>query len=181
MLGRSKPKSAITKGYFYVPRQTREDGIFASDRDEDYIFVDFFKILARERGRQLPELVLKYPDNAINEYLKNYGLVIVMLDHEGNKFCYSRNYRNNLPTVFTDQIKSHLQIMPSDTVFWSDDIFKEPREVSAGEVIYGERISRPSSRKTLAQKQKDWAHPQELTKDELDYLSGKTNQPPPTP
>ena len=140
MTGNSKRRLEQTSGsvwgFFYVPRTTRESGIFATDK-KGYIFSEFFKILADEKGLELPPLALKHPDEAINEYLKNYGLVAVVRDHQGSKLCFSISRCNKLPTGFTDRLRTYLELMPSDTIQWSDDVFKEAQRVAASEVIYG--------------------------------------------
>jgi len=125
-------------GFFYIPRITRESGIFASDK-KDYLFSEFFKILAEEKEMKLPPLVLKHPDEATNEYLKNYGLVVVVRDHaEGNNICFSNSRCNKLPAEFTDRIRNNLKVMQSDVIQWSDDLLKQAQIATVREVIYGE-------------------------------------------
>lgn len=164
-------------GLFYVPRMTRESGIFTDDSG-GYIFSEFFKILAQEKGLQLPRLALKMPDNALNEYVRNYNLVAVVRDGEGSTVCWSANYFNRLPLPFTDRLRRSFGIMPESTVLWSDDVFKEPQEVSAREVIFGQRLAKPEQRQTKAQIKKKWVSPGELSKNEWDYLSGKSPESP---
>lgn len=163
-------------GLFYVPRMTRENGIFTDDSG-GYIFSQFFKILAEEKGVPLPPLALKLPDNALNEYVRNYGLVAVVRDHEGASICWSANYLNKLPLPFTDRLRRSFGIMPDDMVLWSDDVFKEPQSVSAREVIFGDRLKK-QERPTKDQVKKKWVGPGELNKGEWDYLSGKSSESP---
>src|SRR4051812_12128221 len=99
-------------GFFYVPRVTRDGGIFTADK-KGYIFSEFFKILADENGKPLPPLVLKHPDHALNEYIQNYGLVAVVRDHEGNRLCFSKSRCNTLPGEFTARLSSFLKLLPS--------------------------------------------------------------------
>lgn len=162
-------------GLFYVPRMTRDNGIFTDDSG-GYIFSQFFKLLSEEKGLPLPRLVLKFPDNALNEYLRNYGLVAVVRDHEGSNLCWSVNYINRLPAPFTDRLRRSFGIMPDSTVLWSDDVFKEPKELPAREVIFGERTLEPR-KETKREKKKKWYSPGPLKKDEWDYLSGKSDSP----
>ena len=178
MLGkRNTTSGSVTWGFFYVPRITREAGIFATDK-KGYIFSEFFKLLAEEKGVDLPPGVMKHPDEAANEYVRNYGMVVVLRDPEGTKICYSVNYRNKLPLSFTDRLRTHLQLMPDDTVLWSDDILKDPQEAPAREVVYGEKPQREKvPRKSKAQLRKEWAHPTALNKGEMDYLLGKSDNP----
>lgn len=181
MLGKRKTTSgSVTWGFFYIPRITRESGIFATDK-KGYIFSEFFKLLADEKGLDLPPGVLKHPDEAANEYVRNYGMVIVLRDPEGTKICYSTRFRNKLPLAFTDRLRTHLQLMPDDAVLWSDDINVDPQEASAREVIYGEKPQAhervPGTRRTKAQIRKQWAHPTALNADEMNYLLGKSHDP----
>lgn len=175
MLGRGKSKSNGSMGLFYIPRMTRDGGIFTDDSG-GYIFSQFFKTLADEKGVPLPRLALKMPDSALNEYVRNYGLVAVVRDHEGSTLVWSVNYLNRLPHAFTDRLRRSFGIMPDSTVLWSDDVFKEPKEMPAREVIFGERPEKPG-RETKSQKQKKWANPSPLNKGEWDYLKGKSNSP----
>lgn len=180
MFGHGKTEThGSTWGLFYVPRMTRSSGIFVDDAGGGYVFSEFFKILAQEKNMTLPRLVVKFPDNAVNEYLRNYGMVAVVRDQEGNKMCWSVNYRNRLPLVFTDRLRAHFGLMPDDTVLWSDDVFREPREAPAREVVYGERPEKPPKKQTRAEVRKKWAKPDELSSHEWDYLSGKTEEEPP--
>lgn len=179
MLGKRRSTSgSVTWGFFYIPRITRDAGIFATDK-KGYIFTEFFKLLAEEKGMTLPPLVLKHPDEATNEYVRNYGMVIVLKDPEGTKICYSANYRNKLPTAFIDRLRVHGGVMPDDTVLWSDTVLKDPQEAPAREVIYGEKPERApaAKRRTAATVRKDWAHPSALKPEEMDYLLGKTPKP----
>lgn len=178
MLGKRKSTSgSVTWGFFYIPRITRDAGIFATDK-KGYIFTEFFKILAEEKGLDLPPLVMKHPDEAANEYVRNYGMVIVLRDPEGTNICYSVQYRNKLPTAFLDRLRTHGQLMPDNTVLWSDDVMKDPQEAPAREVIYGEKPQRrAAARRTSATVRKDWAHPGELKPEEMDYLLGKDPDP----
>ena len=179
MLGRQKSKSTGKFwGFFYIPGTTRDSGIFVTD-DKGYIFSEFFKVLADEKGAQPPRLVLKHPDEAIDEYIRNYDLVAVLRDPDGNKICYSVNYLNKLPQGFTNRLRTYLQLMPDDTVLWSDSVLAEPQEAAARQVIYGQRPEKPPRKPTRADVRKHWAHPSELNQKERDYLSGKTQEPPP--
>src|SRR5690242_14155389 len=143
---KSKRGPARSGGFFYLPRLTRKDGIFVSDTD-DYLFSAFLKALANETGSQLPQSALKHPDNAVNSYIRNFGMVVVMKDHENRVICYSANYMNQLPNAFTDQLRSHFNIGPDSEILWSDDVFREPQYASAREVIYGQRLDKPSGRR----------------------------------
>lgn len=176
MLGNNSKSGAATLAFFYIPEITRDSGIFVSDKD-GYIFSEFFKILAEEKGTELPPSVLDHPDHAANDYVRNYNMVIVMKDASNAKICYSVDYVNKLPREFIDRIRNYLHLMPDDTVLWSDDVFKDPSEVSAREVIYGKKLERPS-RETRADIRKKWAHPQALNQREMDYLTGKSDEPP---
>jgi len=133
---RLEKTSGCIRGFFYIPQTTRESGIFTTD-GEGYIFSEFFRILADEKDMELPPLVLKHPDEAINEYLKSYGLVAVVQDQEKSIICFSSSRCNKLPTAFTDRIRTFLHLMPSDTTQWTDDVFKETQKAAASEVIYG--------------------------------------------
>jgi hypothetical protein len=177
MLGKRKSTSSVTWGLFYIPRITRDNGIFVTDKG-GYIFSNFFKALAAEKEMRLPPLVLKHPDEAANEYVRNYDMVIVLKDPEGTKICYSVEYRNKLPLAFADRIKTFMQVMPDDTVLWSDNVLKDPQEAPAREVIYGQKPEKPPRRETRADIRKKWAHPGELKPDELNYLLGKSQEPP---
>src|SRR5208283_4295464 len=108
-------------GFFYISGTTRDSGIFTPDT-EGYIFSEFFRILADEKGMELPPLVLKHPDEAVNEYLKNYGLVAFLWNTRANRFCFSNSRCNKLPTEFTDRLRNYAKLMPTDTVEWTDDI-----------------------------------------------------------
>lgn len=178
MLGKRKSKSTGKNwGFFYIPGTTRDSGIFVTD-EKEYIFSAFFKVLADEKGFRPPPLMLKHPDEAMNEYIRNYDLVAVLRDPEGNKICYSVNYLNKLPSEFTNRLRTYLQLMPDDTVLWSDSVSTDPQEAPARQVIYGQRPEKPPKR-TKADVRKHWAHPAELKPEEMDYLSGKTKEPPP--
>lgn len=178
MLGKRKSASrGVTWGLFYVPGQSRDSGIFVTDKS-GYIFSEFFKTLAAEKNMELPPLVLKHPDQAVNEYVRNYEMVAVLRDPEGNKICYSVDYRNKLPSAFTARLRNFMQVMPDDTVLWSDDVLRDPQEAPAREVIYGQKPEKPPKKPSRADVRKQWAHPGELKPDEMDYLLGKTKEPP---
>jgi len=177
MLGKQKSSSGTTRGFFYLPGITRDNGIFAED-SHDYIFINFFKILAKEKGMELPPPMLEHPDNAFNEYLRNYGLVAVVLQPDGGKECYSVEYRNKLPAAFIDRVRAYLQVMPDDTVLWRDDAFNAPQEAPAREVIYGQRPEKPPRKPSRQDVRKHWAHPGGLSPEEMDYLTGKKKEPP---
>ncbi len=173
MLGRGKQKGskAIPAfGVFYIPRFTSEQGIFA-DGTKDYIFVDFIKAIQKLSGRQLPSMALTKPDSVVNEYVKNYGLVAVVVDGSA-KQVFSYNFRNKLPQGFIDRVRS-IGVMPDDTVLWAKDVFNEPQPLPAREVIYGEKPQKMPKGMTRDQVRAKWANPQELTPDELRYLMGK--------
>lgn len=178
MLGKRKSTSgSVTWGFFLIPRITRENGIFATDK-KGYIFTEFFKLLADEKGMDLPPGVMKHPDEAVNEYVRNYGMVIVLRDPEGTFICYSVKYRNKLPESFLARLRSHFHLMPDSSVLWSDDVLKDPQEAPAREVIFGEKPERDRiPRKSRAQVRKEWAHPTALNTGEMDYLLGKTDNP----
>lgn len=179
MLGRGKSQPRpVTRGFFYIPRVTGDAGIFAEDRGRSYIFKEFLKALSEWIDREFPSLVYKYPDRATNEYVKNYDMVAVLVDHEGNKVCYSVNYLNKLPQVFVDRIRSHLQIMPDDTILWADDVYSTPRPASAREVIYGQKPEKPPKNPTRRELAKKWQHPEALTPEEMSFLMGKPTEPP---
>lgn len=178
MLGKQKSKTrGKIWGFFYVPGTTRDSGIFTTD-DKGYIFSEFFKILADEKGAKPPQLMLKHPDEAMDEYIRNYDLVAVLRDPEGNKICYSVNYLNKLPAAFTARLRTYLQLMPDDPVLWSDSVLRDPQEADARQVIYGQRPEKPPRKPTRAEVRRHWAHPSELSKPEMDYLTGKTEEPP---
>lgn len=178
MLGRGKstnPESGIpSRGVFYIPRMTTEEGIFADGRS-DYIFTDFLKEVELRIGKPFPAKALSAPDSTINELISNHGLVAVMID-QGKKYCYSYQYWNKLPQPFIDRVQS-IGVQPADTVLWSNDVFKEPQEGSAREVIYGQKPQKPPKRQTRAQVKKKWAEPQELTPEEMRFLMGQKDDP----
>lgn len=187
MLGRGKHKKAASgpsqrsRALFFVPRITPPVGFFAEDKlgGGGYIMAEILKALSDRTGHRLPPIALEHPDTAVNEYVRNYGMVIVMLDHEGNKVCLSTNYRNQLPAQFLDRVRNYLEIMPDDTVLWAEDLFNSPRPAPAREVVYGQKPEKPPkkpSRKEVAQK---WQHPDALTPDELSFLMGKSKPPKP--
>lgn len=120
--------------------------------------------------------MLKHPDNAVNSYVQNYGLVIVMIDQDGRKVCYSSNYRNKLPEPFLDRVRSRMGVMPADTVLWADDVFKTPEPYPAREVVYGEKPEPPPKKPTRAQKRAQWAHPSPLNPEEINYLTGRSRK-----
>lgn len=178
MLGKSNSaKTGHTLGLFYIPRITRENGVFTSDAN-GYIFTEFFRIIAEEHGTQVPEMAVKQPDTMANHYVRNYAAVFILKTPDGENICYSVNYRNQLPSALTDRLRRVFELMPDDTVLWSDDVFKEPQSAPAREVLYGERPEKPPKRETRAAIQKRWAHPQALDQNELDYLNGKRTEPP---
>jgi hypothetical protein len=173
---KTKPGPAQSGGFFYMPRLTREEGIFVSDKG-GYLFSEFLKVLSQESGSEIPPNALKHPDTAINNYVRNYGLIAVIKDHENRIVCYSASYLNRLPSAFTDQLRSLLRVVPDTEILWSDDVFKEPQYASAREVIYGQKLEKPPGRRTREQIRRTWAHPQALNKRELDFLSGKRDEP----
>jgi hypothetical protein len=178
MLGTQSKAAMPMWGFFYIPRVTRDSGLFVTDR-KGYIFRELFRVLADEKGIRLPPLVLKHPDEAANEYIRNYDMVAILRDTEGTVVCYSVEYRNKLPQAFTDRLRTYLGLMPDSTVLWSDDIDHEPQEEPAREVIYGQKPEPPPKKPTRAQMRAKWAHPSELTQAQLDYLMGRTDEPPP--
>lgn len=174
---KSKPGPAPSGGFFYLPRLTRKDGIFVSDQQGEYLFTAFLKVLANETGSELQPNVLKHPDNAVNSYIRNFDLVLVMKDHEGRVICYSSSYTNRLPRAFTDQLRSHFNIGPDSDILWADDVFTEPQYASAREVLYGQKLEKPPTRRTREQIRRTWAHPQALSPKEMDYLLGRDEEP----
>lgn len=161
-----------------MPEMTRPEGIFVND-NEGYIFSEFFKTIAQEGGVELPPAVLEHPDNAANAYVQNYGLVIVMQNPDRSFVCFSSNYLNKLPMQFTSRVRSHFGLMPTGKVFWSDDVFKEPEEFPARQVIYGQKPEPPPPRapkQTKEQVRRRWANPK-LSQRELDYLKGERDEP----
>jgi hypothetical protein len=179
MLGRGKHHKTNRQswGLFYLPRVTADQGIFAAEGVED-IFTAFLRAMERYTSRRIPQPMYDHPDNAVNSYVKDYGLVIVMLDQDGTKLCYSANPRNRLPVAFLDRVRSTMAVMPSDIIRWSDDVFKTPEEVSAREVVYGEKPEKPPRKLTKAEKRAKWAQPVTLTPEEVAYLTGKSKTPP---
>lgn len=176
MLGAQK-SSGQTRGLFYVPNVTFDIGLFVTDKN-GYIFSEFFKQLASQKNIKLPPSVLEHPDNAANEYVRNYDMVIVLRTSDNTKVCYSAEYRNKLPSEFTEQLRRYLDIQRDDTVLWSDDIFKDPQEAPAREVIYGQKPEPPPKKPTRAQTRQKWAHPGGLSREEMDYLTGKSQDLP---
>ena len=180
MLGRRKNKKTSHEpswGLFYLPRVTSDQGIFAAEQADD-IFTSFLRSLERYTGKRVPSVMYDHPDNAVNQYVVNYGLVVIMLDTDGNKVCYSSSYRNKLPMPFLDRVRSSMGLMPGDTVLWSDDVFRRPEEASAREVVYGEKPEKPPRKPTRAEVRTRWAHAKELGPDEMSYLMGKSEVPP---
>jgi hypothetical protein len=183
MLGRGKRKKAApapkrARALFYIPRITADTGFFAEDQGDGYILAEILKALADRTGRALPALALQHPDTAVNEYVRNYNMVIVMLDHEGNKVCISADYRNQLPPSFVDRVRSFLQVMPDDTVLWAEDVFNTPRPAPAREVVYGQKPEKPPKSPTRKELAKKWQHPEALTPEEMSFLMGKSTKPP---
>lgn len=183
MLGRGKRKKAApapnrTRGLFFIPRITGDNGFFAEDRGDSYILTEILKAIADRTGHTMPDLVLKHPDNAVNEYVRNYGMVIVMVDHEGNKVCISSDYRNQLPPPFVDRVRAFLQIMPDDMVLWSEDVFNAPRPAPAREVVYGQKPEKPPKKPTRKELAVKWQHPEALSPEEMSFLMGKSTKPP---
>jgi hypothetical protein len=173
MLGRGKKKSSKATpayGVFYLPRFTSEQGVFA-DGSKDYIFVDFLKEIQKLSGRDFPPMALTKPDTVVNEYVKNYGLVAVVVDGSA-KQVFSYTFRNKLPQQFMDRVQS-IGVMPDDTVLWANDVFNEPQPLPAREVIYGQKPEKLPKGLTRNQTRAKWANPQELSPDELRYLMGQ--------
>lgn len=169
--GKSSSKSSYTWGLFYIPRITPEGGLFADDHQGSrYIFTEVLRSLGNYVDRKFGANILRHSDTAVNEYVRNYGMVLLMLDHERRKLCFSASYRPKLPQPFIDRVRETLRIMPDDTLLWADDVFKEPQEAPAREVLYGERLAKPP-------RQSARRHPEALSASELDYLTGKN---PPT-
>lgn len=185
MLGKPKFRTGgSTWGFFYVPKITRNTGIFASD-DKGQIFIEFFRTLASEKGTTLPDVITSAPNVAANQYITNYGLVAIIQNRDGAVFCYSYRYRNKLPPEFVERVRSHMKLMPEDSIFWSNDVTKAPRSGPAREIVYGQPTEKkPKSaktaepyrgghRQTRAQKGQNWVNVKPLTKDEMDFLTGK--------
>lgn len=168
----------MTRGFFHVPRVTGERGLYADDRNGGYIFANFLKKFAEHTGRPMTALAKKMPDTAINEMVTNFGMVVVMKDHDGNKICFSTSYRPKLPQAFVERIRSDLNLMPTDVILWADNVFDEPQEAPAREVIYGERPEKPPKQPGRAQIAKKWQHPEALSPDEMSFLVGKSTKPP---
>jgi hypothetical protein len=136
-------------GLFYLPRVTTDAGIFAAEGEQD-IFAEFFLSLARYTSwrTDLPvtadhPAIMRHPDTAINALVVDYGLVIIMIDHDKKPVCFSANYLNRLPPDFLERIRSKMRVMPSHIVLWADNVFKTPRACPAQEVIYGQRMEKP--------------------------------------
>ena len=185
MLGRRKQKSKAapptpSQGLFWLPRIVSDSGVFFTDRGESYIFAALLKSLAEYTGKPVAPLALQHADTAVNEYVRNYGMVIAMIDHEGHKLIISERQSPRLPVPFQDRIRSALQIMPDDTVLFSNDVFATPQPASAREVVYGERPQKPPKGPTRKETEKKWSHPEGLSPDEMAYLTGKSKKPPTT-
>jgi len=142
MLGRRPKHVGLTRGLFYLPRVTGDSGLYADDREGRYLFSDFFKELAEFTDVPRSRLSKERPDAAINFLIQNHGLVVVCKDHERNFYCYSLRYQNKLPEPFLDRVRGSLLLLPSQTVFWADDVFKEPQQGSAREIVFGERLEK---------------------------------------
>lgn len=179
MLGRGKYRSLSRDswGLFYLPRITGDQGLFAAEGFED-LFTGFLRALEKFTRQPVPKLMYDRPDDAINSYVQNYDMVIVMIDTDGQKRCYSVSPRNQLPTPFLDRVRATMGVQPSDVVLWSDSVFKAPREASAREVIYGHKPEKPPRRLTKAERKAKIAQGDPLSPDELDYLTGKSQEPP---
>jgi hypothetical protein len=186
MFGKPSKGSGNTRGLFYMPRFTNPGGIYASD-NAGYIFNEFFIQFDKITQQNMAKMTANHPDDAVNNLIQNYDFVAVILDYEGNKICYSLRPANRLPTEFTDRVRSVLDIMPNDTVLWADDVFNTPQEATAREVIFGQKAKRsspphpprpPSKASLRKEAEKRWAHPDALSKDELDFLMGKKPRKP---
>lgn len=182
MIGKGKkgqPPRPRASGLFVVPRVTPTTGLYFAESPTEDVFTNLIKRLG-EYGQNPPSpAALKHPDTAVNALIQDYNGVIVLIDGDGRKLCYSLNYRNKLPVSFTDRLRSDLGIMPSDTIIWADDVFQDNGKSGlAMEIIWGETRSQPPrpSRTDAAQK---WLHPDELSPEELNYLMGKSEEPPP--
>lgn len=179
MLGKGKkhhgyqPKSV---GLFLVPRVTPTTGLFAAENGDD-LFTAFLKHFGEFSGSPPSEAALQHPDTAVNELVKNYGAVVVIVDRSGSKLCYSSSYRNQLPTDFTDRLRQ-IGVMPADSVYWSSDVFTQGQPYPAREVLWGELPNKPPKAPSRREVAKRWQHPEELTPDELRFLMGKEQEPP---
>lgn len=161
----------------YAPRMTDDAGVLADD-SRDYIFTEVLRKMSAARGQSFPDEALREPDKAVNFFIRNYNAVLALVDHEGSQIFYSANYRNKLPVVFTDRVRRELNISPDSEILWASDVYVTPRPASAREVIWGQKLSVP--KETRAQKKQKWEHPEALTPEELDYLTGKSKKPPQT-
>jgi hypothetical protein len=159
---------------------TGDAGAFFEDVGQTYVFEALLRSLEQYTRQKFPEQVYEHPDHAVNEYVRNYGMVIAMIDHEGNKTLISPKYWLKIPPAFQDRIRSFLQIMPDDTVLWAEDVFKTPQPAPARETIYGERPEKPSKAPSRKATEKKWQHPDALTPEEMSFLTGKSTKPPTT-
>jgi len=162
-----------SRGVFYIPRITPNSGLFFEDRGETYVFAALLKALSSFTGRAFPAIVFEHSDTAVNEYVTNYGMVIGMTDHEGNKTVISAQYRNNLPSLYVDRLRSFLQFMPGDIVLWAKNVFDTPQPAPAKEVVYGEKPEQSPRRLSKTEIAAKWQHPDALSSGEMDYLTGK--------
>jgi hypothetical protein len=179
MLGRGKiyetEETNRTVGFFYSPMIGPDTGIMVTD-ENGYIFTEYVIALGKH-GNELPPIVLEHPDEFVNELIRNYDLVVVTYNWEGDKMCFSRKHRNRLPRQLLELIR-FAQVMPADTILWADDVFKTPEPALAREVIYGERPERDEQERqrksSIASK---WQHPDALSSEEMDLLTGKESNP----
>jgi len=182
MLGKKSRRKAKAQAggpslaLFYIPRMTSEQGLTADDRS-GYIFEQVLKRLGEFTNVRMPPELLQGSDKAINVYIRNYGMVLLLVDHEDNRIFYSANYKNKLPTVFTDRVRRDFNVLPDSQILWASDVYVTPRQAPAREVIWGEKLQGPP-KETRTQKKEKWQHPEGLSPEELDYLMGKKKQPP---
>lgn len=175
---------ATAKGMaiFFGPKWDQR-GILFVDKGEKSVFVQLADQLAQHTMRDTSKVIRQNPEDFINALLTK-GMVAILYE-DGEISVYSESPRVSLNNMQLSRLERLFGIKPETPVIWFHDMVSgEYRTGTADSVFYGKHPSRnqPSIQTNLPQsprhKAKKWINTGELTGQQWDYLTGKTEVPP---